>query len=91
MSDVSDVTQFINFKRYTIVLVYHFLRFCVTGPFTWIVVALFSGKQYAENLGFGWKNNAMKRFTIIETIQWSNFVISALILLYEKIVFRKIK
>ena len=90
MGDLSDVTEFIDFKTFSKVLFYHIVRFCILGPFTWPFVALFSGWQYATNLGFGF-NRLLLRFTVFESFQWALFVIPAIILVYEKIALGAIK
>jgi hypothetical protein len=90
MGDLSDVTEFIDIKTFAKVFFYHILRFCILGPLTWPFVALFSGRQYATNLGFAF-NRLLIRFTLFEWFQWSMFVIPASILVYEKVVLKAIK
>jgi hypothetical protein len=56
------------------VFIYHFLGLMVTGPLTYLIVALFSGHQYAMNLGFGLRKS-MLTFAMTQTMIWVCFVI----------------
>ena len=84
MGDISDVTLFIDGATYVKVFFYHVLRLLILGPMTFLVVALFSGVQYAQNLGFGCLKSVFMYF-MIETMSWMFLVVAVVLLTLDRL------
>jgi hypothetical protein len=84
LSDLSDVTPYFSLVVWLRVALYHALHYLLIGPFSFGIVALFSGKLYAENMGFGCSKR-MVRFNIQASMNWLFLIIPAGMLLEQQI------
>ena len=90
MSDLSDVTPHVNLSAWFRVFFYHCLNLFLLGPFAYFVVACFSGRQFAANMGFS-PNKPMMMYFIMQIMAWMEFMMAVGVLAYEHFVLGGIK